>query len=78
MAWSRQCFNDAENSQLPIRTVIFEACHEGPLSWKLSDEQKSEIEADWTANRQAMAALVEMYAHPESAPLQPYESRGSW
>jgi hypothetical protein len=62
----RDIENLRKNSRLPIRTVIFEACHEGPLSWKLSDEQKGEIEADWNmhANRQAMKAVAEMYAHP--------------
>ena len=30
-----------------IETIVFDAHHEGPLSWSLSEDQKRNIDCDW-------------------------------
>jgi hypothetical protein len=50
-----------------IEHVIFEVPEPGPLSWMLSDNQKKQIETDWT-NAHSTEAMKQMTAIFQSAP----------
>jgi hypothetical protein len=50
-----------------IEHVVFEVPEPGPLSWMLSDSQKTQIETDWT-NAHSTEAMKQMTAIFQSAP----------
>jgi hypothetical protein len=54
---------------IPVCTVTFTAVGEGPLSWKLSSAQKTQIETDWlnTRTQAVVDSLVRDFQDPVSA-----------